>query len=250
MRRAYYAGVSYIDDLVGQVVSELDRLGLRNNTIISFWGDHGWQLGEHGEWAKHTNFELATHAPMMVHVPGLTDKGIKTTALTEFVDLFPSLVEAAELPPLPLCPAEGSPSVDTCTEGTSFMPLAKNASLPWKGGAFSQFPRRAYDANPYMGYTVRSDRYRYTEWPRFLFYPDFKPIWKIQYEEKLGRELYDHKLDPEENRNVVNHPDYAKVMAEMKALLRAGWRKAMPKLWKLERFCDIRALGDSVVILN
>ena len=230
MRRAYFAAVSYIDDLVGQVVSELDHLGLRNNTIISFWGDHGWQLGEHGEWAKHTNFELATHAPMMVHVPGLTDKGIKTTALTEFVDLFPSLVEAAELPLLQLCPEGNSTKVDTCTEGSSFIPLAKNASRPWKTGSFSQFARRAYDANPYMGYTMRTDRYRYTEWPRFLFYPEFEPIYSLQYKGNIGQELYDHKVDPLENRNVANHKDYADVRKQMQKMLRAGWRKALPKL--------------------
>ena len=82
----------------------MDKEGLTNNTIVSFWGDHGWQLGEHGEWCKHTNFELATHAPMMVHVPGVTDKGIITEQLTEFVDLFPTLVEAAGLPLLTTCP--------------------------------------------------------------------------------------------------------------------------------------------------
>ena len=91
-----------------QVVNELDRLGLSNDTIISFWGDHGWQLGEHGEWAKITNFELANHAPMMVHIPGVTDRGLVTEQLTEYVDLFPTLAEAAGLPPLPLCPADSS----------------------------------------------------------------------------------------------------------------------------------------------
>ena len=86
------------------IFKELDTLGLTNNTIVSLWGDHGWQLGEHGEWTKHTNFELSTHAPMMIHIPGLTDKGIVTEKLTEFVDLFPTLVDAAWLPPIPLCP--------------------------------------------------------------------------------------------------------------------------------------------------
>ena len=89
-------------------VQELDDLGITDNTIVSFWGDHGWQLGEHGEWCKHTNFELATHAPMMVHVPGLTDKGIVTEKLTEFVDLFPTLVDAAGLPSMPKCPENSS----------------------------------------------------------------------------------------------------------------------------------------------
>ena len=95
LRRGYYSAVSWTDSLVGQVIGELDSLGLANSTIISFWGDHGWQLGEHGEWSKHTNFEIATHAPMMLHIPGLTDNGTATEELVEFVDLFPTLVEAA-----------------------------------------------------------------------------------------------------------------------------------------------------------
>ena len=96
LRRGYYSAVSYTDHLIGRVLQELERLGLANETIVSFWGDHGWQLGEHGEWTKHTNFELATHAPMMVRMPGVTDNGIQTEALTEFVDLFPTLAELAE----------------------------------------------------------------------------------------------------------------------------------------------------------
>ena len=81
--------------MVGDVIKALDDLHLQNNTIISCWGDHAWQLGEHEEWCKQTNFELATHTPMMVHIPGLTDAGIATEQLTEFVDLFPTLVDAA-----------------------------------------------------------------------------------------------------------------------------------------------------------
>jgi len=196
---------------------------------VSFWGDHGWQLGEHGEWAKHTNFEIATHAPMMVHVPGLTDKGIRTDKLTEFVDLFPTLAEAAELPPVPLCPEYGAPDVETCTEGISFLPLAIDASQTWKSGAFSQFARRAYDANPYMGYTMRTDRYRYTEWPRFHFYPEFSPLWHSLYKGNVGRELYDHHTDPQENTNVANHKQYKAITAQLSKQLHQGWRAALPK---------------------
>merc|ERR1712038_402407 len=93
LRRAYVAAVSYTDSLVGRVLDALAASPFAKNTVISVFGDHGWQLGEHGEWAKHTNFEFATHAPMMLSIPGQTDQGIRTTALTEFVDLFPSLVE-------------------------------------------------------------------------------------------------------------------------------------------------------------
>ncbi len=121
LRRAYYSTISYVDSLVGLVVSELSNLGLENNTVVSFIGDHGWQLGEHGEWCKHTNFELATHAPMMIRVPGKTDNGIVTEKLVEFVDLFPTLVEAADFSPIPLCP-EDSTNIELCREGMSLMP--------------------------------------------------------------------------------------------------------------------------------
>ena len=95
LRRAYYSAVTWMDSQVGRILDELDRLNMSDNTIISFFGDHGWQLGEHAEWCKHTNFDIATHAPMMIRIPGMTDSGITTEKLTEFVDLFPTLVEAS-----------------------------------------------------------------------------------------------------------------------------------------------------------
>ena len=159
LRRAYYAALSFTDSMIGQVMDSLDELGLANDTVISFWGDHGWQLGEHGEWCKHTNFELATHAPMMVHVPGRTDDGVVTERLTEFVDLFPSLAEAAGLPPVPLCPEE-SGDVELCTEGVSFLPLIEQPERGWKTASFSQFPRMNMSGTTIMGYTLRTDRYR------------------------------------------------------------------------------------------
>jgi len=104
LRRAYFASISYIDSLVGQVLDELSALNLASNTVVMFIGDHGWQLGEHGEWCKHTNFELATRTPMMLSVPGLTDGGLRSDALVEFVDIFPTVVEAAGLPVPMICP--------------------------------------------------------------------------------------------------------------------------------------------------
>jgi len=106
LRHAYFACVSYVDSLVGQVLDELSALSLTSNTVVAFVGDHGWQLGEHGEWCKHTNFELATRAPMMLHVPGLTDGGRQSDALVEFVDVFPTVVEAAGLLVPMVCPRD------------------------------------------------------------------------------------------------------------------------------------------------
>ena len=224
LRRAYYSAISWTDSLVGKVIDALDSLGLANNTIISFWGDHGWQLGEHGEWSKHTNFEIATHAPMMVHIPGMTDAGIATEELAEFVDLFPTLAEAAGLPELPLCP-EDSSQINVCREGVSLIPLIKNSSVMWKNASFSQFPR--YIAgNSLMGYTIRTDKFRYTEWAAFQHAPIYKPVWtKLR-----GVELYDHEKDPEENHNVFNSPTYAHIRKALSQELHAGWRNALPPL--------------------
>ena len=222
LRRAYYSALTWTDSLIGRVVDELESLGLADNTIISFWGDHGWQLGEHGEWCKHTNFELATHAPMMVHIPGMTDSGIVNEKLTEFVDLFPTLVEAAGLPQLPLCPVNSS-MIDLCREGTSLIPLIKNPSVSWKNASFSQYPRHE-DGNNIMGYTIRTDMFRYTEWAKFEYAPVYKPDWTRLF----GVELYDHRQDPEENHNRAKDPSYTQIKKELSGLLHAGWRNAMP----------------------
>ena len=222
LRRAYYCATTWTDFLIGRVIKELDVLGLTNNTIISFWGDHGWQLGEHGEWTKHTNFELSTHAPMMIHIPGMTDKGIVTEHLTEFVDLFPTLVDAAGLPTMPLCP-ENSSTVEICREGSSLLPLIKNTESPWKTAAFSQYPRRL-PHEKVMGYTMRTDKFRYTEWAKFKYEPVYKPDWDTLF----GVELYDHTKDPEENHNVVSQPAYFEVKQKLSKLLHAGWRYALP----------------------
>ena len=220
LRRAYYSALTYTDRLIGDVLDELEAQGLSNNTIVSFWGDHGWQLGEHGEWCKQTNFELATHAPMMVHVPGVTDEGILTEQLTEFVDLYPTLVDAAGLPPVKLCPKD-SRNIKVCTEGMSLMPLMTRDSVKWKNRVFSQFPRSP-EGQDVMGYTMKTNQYRYTEWVRFSGKPEYKPEWSKVY----GVELYDHKKDPEENRNHADDPKYNSIRKHLSEQLHAGWRAA------------------------
>ncbi|XP_046381439.2 iduronate 2-sulfatase-like [Haliotis rufescens] len=224
LRRAYYSALSYTDYELGRVVKELENQGLANNTIISFWGDHGWQLGEHGEWCKHTDFEIATHAPMMVHVPGLTDNGIMTEELTEFVDLFPTLVEAAGLTALDLCP-ENSTNVLVCSEGNSLVPLMKDPASPnWKKTVFSQYPRSA-DNGHQMGYSMTTAKYRYTEWVKF----DMKPLYKPDWNKVYGVELYDHIKDPEENYNLAYNSAEKKLVSELRKELHAGWRAARPR---------------------
>ncbi|XP_046579953.1 ulvan-active sulfatase-like [Haliotis rubra] len=160
----------------------------------------------------------------MVHVPGLTDKGIVTEELTEFVDLFPTLVEAAGLPPINLCP-ENSTNVLVCTEGTSLIPLITNPASPnWKKAVFSQYPRNEYNGNQ-TGYSMTTDHYRYTEWVKFNIQPVYKPDWT----EVFGVELYDHYGDPEENKNLAYDSAYSALVAQFSKQLHAGWRAALPK---------------------
>jgi len=189
---------STIRCLTGRLIDELDRAGLRDNTIVVLWGDHGYQLGEHGLWNKHTNFEIATRSPLIISAPGETKQGAHTDALVELVDVYPTLVELAGLP------------MQQGLEGTSVVPLLNRPNLNWKRAAFSQYPRGRV-----MGYSIRTDRYRYTEWSERGKAP-------------VGVELYDHRTDEGENINVADLPANDSVVVELSRQLKSGWRAAKP----------------------
>ncbi len=194
LKHGYYACVSYMDAQLGRVLDELDRLGLRETTVVVLWGDHGWKLGDHGAWCKHTNFEIDTHAPLICTAPGRAGAGTSSRALVEFVDIYPSLCELAGLPLPPHL------------EGTSFAPLLDAPGRPWKSAVFSQYPR-----GPLMGYTMRTDRYRFTRW-------------LAKDGTESARELYDHQADPLENRNVAGAPANQALVAELAERMQAGWK--------------------------
>ena len=240
LRRAYYACISYVDAQVGKLIDELEAQQFFNDTIIVLWGDHGWHLGEHNQWAKFTNFEDATHVPFMIRVPGVTDEGMRTKALVELIDMFPSLTELAGVPKPLVCP-EGNHDILACVEGTSFLPLFKDPSQSWKKGAFSQFPRpsKGFSRIPnhssfpsehgenVMGYTVRVDDYRFTEWYRFnrtTGVANFSEIW--------GTELYNHTQPTvffnDENVNLANKTEMKSTVEELRKILQSGWRAATP----------------------
>ena len=225
LRRAYYATVSYADHEIGRVLEELELLGLSENTIVVFWGDHGWQLGEHAEWAKQTTFEIANRVPFLLRVPGMTDQGLMTDKLVEMVDLFPTLVEAAEFPALETC-SELSNETATCTEGSSLMPLLQDPNNEaWKTAVFWQYPR-GHNQNhipAYMGYSVRDIRYHYTEWVhiKHLGHHNYQPEWNNPADHE---ELYDLQNDPQENFNLYNDPKFAEVKENLSKMLRSGWR--------------------------
>lgn len=232
MRRSYYASVSYMDHEFGRLLDELELLGLAENTIIVFFGDHGYQLGEHAEWVKWNNFDITARAPLMLNVPGKTDlgKSIHTKKLVEFVDILPTLAEAAELPVVETCP-ENSNEIETCTEGTSLIPLIDNPEMEsWKSAVFYQ---RGYGwwntwnvSGIHMAYNIRTEDWRYTE---YVFMTDngdntvsYTPDWDNHSDDS---ELYDHAKDPLETVNLYNKPEYEEVRRELQDRLRAGWRE-------------------------
>lgn len=198
LRHGYYACVSYIDATVGRLLDRLDELELADETVICLWGDHGFHLGEQGLWTKANNYELSTRVPLVVSVPGR--KSGTTSALVELVDVYPSLVE--------ICGLE----VPTGLAGRSFAPLLRDPSQPWKKAAFSQYPRpregnRHRGQGEIMGYAVRTDRYRYVEWR------------DLKKGEILARELYDHRSDSGETKNVSGDSEQEALMHELAGLL-------------------------------
>ncbi|MFO0978227.1 MAG: sulfatase-like hydrolase/transferase [Planctomycetaceae bacterium] len=192
LRHGYYASISFIDAQVGRLLAGLDELSLSDNTIVVLWSDHGWKLGEHGSWCKQTLFELDTHAPLMIRAPGAKANGTSTQAITEFVDIYPTLCELADLP------------VPSTLEGRSLKPLLDEATTTVKDAAFSQFPRKQ-DGRDYMGYAMRTQRYRYIEWL------------DAQSGEVFARELYDHDTDPAEDQNIADQPEHTALLTELNA---------------------------------
>ena len=199
-RRGYYACVSFTDAQVGRVLDKLDDLGLRENTIVVLWGDHGWKLGEHGMWAKHTNFELDANAPLIVSDPRIGTEPTHTRGLVEFVDIYPTLCDLADLPK------------PEALEGVSFAPLLEKPNQTWKKAAFSQFPR-----GNIMGYSMKTDEFRFTLW-----------VQRKNPQKVVATELYDHRKDPQENVNIAGSPEYADEVQALTKQLRAGWRAALP----------------------
>jgi arylsulfatase A-like enzyme len=178
----YYAATSYTDAQVGKVLDQLQRLNLGRNTVVVLWGDHGWHLGEQGYWGKTTNFEICVRAPLIVRAPQVKG-GAKTRALVEFVDIYPTLATLCGITP----PAS--------LEGASAVPVLRRPERPWKECVFSQYPRKGPNERRVMGYSMRTDRFRYTEW-------------RLPGGQVDSAELYDHTADPRETRNVVHLAGY------------------------------------------
>ena len=203
----YHAAVSYMDAQLGRVLDELDRLSLASNTIVVLWGDHGWHLGDHGWWCKHSNYEQANRIPLLISAPGVGKQGARTSALAETVDLFPTLAELAGLP---------RPQVPQGIEGRSLVTVLKRPSRDSKEAVFHVYPRSRPGDGAILGRAVRTERYRLVEWKK-----PGAPAATAEFE------LYDYKDDPDETKNVAS--TQPKVVKKLHALL-AAQPEAKPQI--------------------
>lgn len=194
----YYACVSYVDNLVGLLIDRLKALKLEKNTIIVLWGDHGWHLGDHNLWCKHTNFEQATRSPLIFSSSTMKEKGKTTSTPTEFVDIFPTLCELSGL------------KIPSHLQGLSLVPILNDSSKTVKKAAVSQFHR----GDKIMGYAYRTDRYRYIEWLEQEFRKTSKKG-RI-----FARELYDYEKDPMETVNQIDNPEYSAIVKDFENMIK------------------------------
>jgi iduronate 2-sulfatase len=254
IRQAYRAAISFTDRNIGVLLAGLNSSGFGDSTIIVLWSDHGYQLGDNSQWAKHTNFEHATRIPFMMHLPPKlfpTFKPGRTTALLENIDLYPSLVQLATGATVSRCPLGDAASRQTavCTEGLSFAPLlvpalaatstTMVAPSQWKSAAFSQYARLE---EAVMGYSVRVNRFRYTEWVTFNASSNAIKQSGPNWDHNVGVELYvhddtvdatTHGLEKRcnwdmETKNWAHESTMAPTVRKLSVLLHKGWRAALP----------------------
>lgn len=199
---AYYACSTYVDAQIGIILDTLDATGLADNTIVVFFADHGFQLGEHDLWSKYTLFEQSTRVPFIIRVPGAENNGRSCDRIIELVDLFPTLCDFWNIE---------KPSV---LEGDSLLPLIADPDRPWKQAAFSMIGING------LGRSVRSESFRYAEWRRDKSLPvDSTPV---------EREFYDLTVDPWEQHNLIDDPLYQEQIRQHARLLREGYSSARP----------------------
>ena len=192
----YYAATSYIDAQIGLVLKKLKEKGLDKNTIIVLWGDHGFHLGDHSQWTKHTNFEQSTRSPLLIKDPRI-NKTINVDSPTEFIDVFPTLCELAEL------------EIPEELDGISLKPQILGEQTTSKIFAVSQYPRHGN----IMGYSFRTKRHRYTVWVNNK--KSFEPIY---IEDIYAEELYDYTNDPLETENIIDNSEQLRIKTAFQTL--------------------------------
>lgn len=198
--QAYFASITFMDAQVGRLIDTLDRLGLADSTIIVFTSDHGYHLGEHGLWQKLSLFEESVRVPLIIAAPGMGQKGAVAQAPVGLIDLYPTLAE--------LCDVKTPGNL----QGQSLVPILKDPSNLGRGWALSEVTRRG-DAGQVFGFTLRTLRWRYTEWD----------------EGRQGRELYDHQGDPLEQTNLAADPAQASRVKELSAQLATAVKASYPE---------------------
>lgn len=198
--QAYYASATFMDAQVGRVLGALERLGLADNTIVVFTSDHGYHLGEHGLWQKMSLFEESARVPMIIAAPGMKARGTAARAPVGLIDLYPTLAE--------LCQVKAPENL----QGQSLVPMLKDPGATGRGWTLSQVTRGGRRQGRFFGYTLRTPRWRYTEWA----------------EGQQGRELYDHDADPRELTNLADDPAQAATVADLSQQLRAAVKASFP----------------------
>ncbi len=192
--RAYAAATTYMDAQIGRVLDQMDILGLTDNTVIVFCGDHGYHLGDHGMWGKQTLFEVSLRSPLIVSVPGQLPA--ETNVLSELIDIYPTLCDACQL------------SIPSEIEGSNMMPIIEQETDSWKPAVFSRFGNTVTG-----GRSIRTDQYRFTERGA---------------NGRYGIELYDYLNDPNETVNLAVLPENSELVEELREQLLAGWQNALP----------------------
>ncbi|CAH1787475.1 unnamed protein product [Owenia fusiformis] len=235
LKRAYYACVSYVDAMVGRILKRLESSGLIDDTIIALVGTRGIHLGEHGAWGGDTNFDVALHVPMILHIPRQTDAGKSIRALVELIDVFPTLVHSVKLgASVPSCITTESLK-KFCHEGTNLLILLNDAQQTVKDGSFSQVIQRSpitIPTNPnisgthfhgsvvrIVGYSIRTLAYRYTEWLQYNEYSG-----AIEWNNVVGAELYDHKDNDDELTNLAFLKSHKVIRQILSEEIREEWR--------------------------
>ncbi len=192
-KQAYWAAISFVDAQVGRLLEALDRLKLADKTVVVFWSDNGYHIGELGLWKKQSLFENSARVPVIMAAPGQKTKGQASPRTVELLDLYPTLADLCGLTP------------KHQLAGRSLRPLLDDPKAPWDKPAFTQVWRGRFP-----GHSVRTERWRYTEWD----------------DGRQGAQLYDYQTDPEEQHNLAGDPKHAPTVVALKALVQKNWATA------------------------
>ncbi|MGE9270596.1 MAG: sulfatase [Verrucomicrobiales bacterium] len=205
LMHGYYACVSYVDAQIGRLLQALEEEGLRENTIVVLWSDHGWKLGEYRGWGKMTNYEIDARVPMIVSAPGQKSNGQKSEALVELLDLFPTLCDLADV------------EIPSFVQGKSLVPVLEQVDAEVHEGVVNQYYRN-FKGRQYMGYSIRTKSHRLMEWRDF------------ETGEVVSRELYDHRTGHRETENLIDSASKELVAVMTEELLKTHPRRGFSLL--------------------